>query len=78
MLIRKKFAEFRVAKVEMRQKSISGVNGLTVNIYKTVYMTFGCYTNSVPDDHSVNKNIDNITINRVESYKYLFVTFDLN
>ena len=28
MLIRKKFAEVRVAKVEMRQNSIVGVNGL--------------------------------------------------
>ena len=53
-------------------------NKLTVNINKTVYMTFDCYANSVPDDYSININIDNTTIKRVESYKYLGVTFDFN
>ena len=52
-------------------------NKLSLNLGKTVYITFGNYRDSVPD--SLNVIIDNITIKRVNYVKkYLGVFLDYN
>ena len=50
------------------------LNELSVNIEKTIFITFGSYVNSVPENFSVQ--INNKQINRVDSCKYLGVHFD--
>lgn len=52
------------------------LNRLSLNIDKTVYMTFGNYCNSVPDQLNIKINDQNI--NRVEYCKYLGIVFDYN
>lgn len=50
------------------------LNKLTLNIDKTVYITFGNYCNSVPDNIKIS--IKNDEIKRVESCKYLGMYID--
>lgn len=52
------------------------LNKLSLNLDKTVYMTFGSYCTSVPDNLDIIINGKNIQ--RVESCKYLGVIFDYN
>lgn len=52
------------------------LNGLTLNVTKTQYMTFGCYADSVPS--SMNIHINNTVLARVESCKYLGIIMDYN
>lgn len=49
-------------------------NRLSLNINKTVYITFGCYKNSLPNHLDIS--IGGHSINRVYSTKYLGVIFD--
>lgn len=51
-------------------------NYLTLNLGKTVYMTFGSYCSSVPI--KVEIFIDKVLLKRVESIKYLGIIFDYN
>lgn len=51
-------------------------NKLSLNIDKTVYVTFGNYCISVPE--SLNINIDGKLITRVETVRYLGIIFDCN
>ena len=51
-------------------------NKLSLNVNKTVYMTFGLYCNSVPKDLSIKTK--NQPIKRVEYVKYLGIYFDYN
>ena len=51
-------------------------NKLTLNINKTIYMTFGSYCHSVPN--ALNIKLDNQSIERVEAHKYLGLIFDYN
>ena len=50
------------------------LNKLCLNVDKTVFITFGNYGNSVSKD--VNTVINNNNIKRVETCKYLGITFD--
>lgn len=50
------------------------LNKLSLNIDKTVFITFGNYCDSVPD--RVEIKINNKCLKRVNSYKYLGVIFD--
>ena len=52
------------------------LNKLSLNISKTVYMTFGNYCDSVPV--AINIRINNQPINRVTEHKYLGIIFDYN
>ena len=49
---------------------------LSLNLGKTVYITFGNYRDSVP--YSLNVCINNITLKRLNYVKYLGVFFDYN
>lgn len=49
-------------------------NKLSLNIDKTVYMTFGSYSNSIPEFLDISINGKSIT--NVESCKYLGIIFD--
>lgn len=51
-------------------------NKLSLNVDKTVVMSFGNYCDSVPQ--TVEIRLDNKLLNRVESHKYLGVIFDYN
>jgi hypothetical protein len=51
-------------------------NKLSLNLEKTVFMTFGCYYDSVPDD--INISIRGRQLKRVESHSYLGVLIDYN
>ena len=51
-------------------------NKLSLNITKTMYMTFRCYCDSVP--RKINIEILNQKIVRSENYKYLDIHFDYN
>lgn len=51
-------------------------NKLSLNIQKTVYITFGSYYNSVPEN--VEIRIYDRILERVQSYKYLGVIIDFN
>lgn len=51
-------------------------NKLSLNIKKTVFITFGSYCDSVPLE--INIEIQNQKIKRVESHKYLGIYFDYN
>lgn len=50
------------------------LNKLSLNVDKTVFMTFGNYCDSVPDNIEIK--INNKKLNRVETCKYLGVYFD--
>lgn len=52
------------------------LNKLSLNINKTVYMTFGNYCDSVP--HDVEVKICDTNLKRVECYKYLGIDIDYN
>ena len=52
------------------------LNKLTLNTQKTVYITFGNYCDSVPNDFEIK--INNVLLCRVHSVKYLGITFDAN
>lgn len=52
------------------------VNKLTLNASKTEYLTFGCYSDSVPE--LLNIKIDNDFINRNNKIKYLGIIVDYN
>lgn len=52
------------------------LNKLTLNIQKTVYITFGSYCDSVPKDFDIK--INNESIERVLSTKYLGIIIDMN
>ena len=52
------------------------LNKLTLNTQKTVYITFGNYCDSVPNDIEIKMN--NVLLCRVHSVKYLGITFDAN
>lgn len=52
------------------------INKLSLNVNKTVYMTFGNYFDSVPS--ALNIVIQNQNVQRVEFHKYLGVVFDFN
>lgn len=52
------------------------LNKLSLNVNKTVYITYGNYCDSVPED--INIKIGGNSINRVESHKYLGLHFDYN
>lgn len=52
------------------------LNKLSLNVNKTVYMTFGIYCISVPND--LNIVIKNKPLKRVEQVKYLGIIFDYN
>lgn len=52
------------------------VNKLSLNVDKTVCMTFGSYRDSVP--RHIDVKIMNRQIARVENYKYLGIVFDFN
>ena len=51
-------------------------NKLSLNVGKTVYITFGNYCDSVPNQ--IDIKIKDKEINRVESCKYLGIMFDYN
>lgn len=51
-------------------------NKLSLNISKTVFMTIGNYSNSVPSEIEIM--IQNQKITRVEEHKYLGIIFDYN
>ena len=51
-------------------------NKLSLNIDKTVYITFGIYRDSVPDN--IHITIDNRILKRVEHCKYLGINIDFN
>lgn len=52
------------------------LNKLSLNIAKTVYITFGNYRDSVP--HALNIKIGTELVNRVEYCKYLGSIIDYN
>lgn len=52
------------------------LNKLTLNIQKTVYITFGSYSDSVPKKFEIK--INNETLKRVNETKYLGIIFDTN
>ena len=52
------------------------LNKLSLNIAKTVYITFGNYCDSVP--RKMNLRIGSKQLKRVENYKYLGIYFDYN
>lgn len=52
------------------------LNKLTLNVKKTVYITFGNYCDSVPKD--LNIIINNEKIQKVDNYKYLGIVLDFN
>lgn len=52
------------------------LNKLTLNVKKTVYITFGNYCDSVPKE--LNISINQEKIKRVENCKYLGIIFDFN
>ena len=52
------------------------LNKLSLNIQKTLFITFSNYRDSVPTN--VNINIQNQHITRTECYKYLRLIFDFN
>ena len=52
------------------------LNKLSLNIQKTMYITFGNYSNSVPG--TLNIEIQNKKIRRVMACKYLSIHFDYN
>ena len=52
------------------------LNKLTLNISKTVYITFGNYCDSVPINLEIM--INNNKLQRVENCKYLGVVIDIN
>ena len=52
------------------------LNKLTLNIQKTIFITFGNYCDSVPG--TINIKINNQLINRVNEAKYLGIYFDSN
>ena len=47
---------------------------LSLNIKKTVHMTFGNYCDSVPEE--LNIHIQGIELNRIEYCKYLGIVID--
>ena len=51
-------------------------NKLTLNINKTVYISFGRYCDNVTNE--LNIKLDNQSIKRVEAHKYLGLIFDYN
>ena len=51
-------------------------NKLSLNVRKTVYITFGNYCDSVPNQ--IDIKIKDKEINKVESCKYLGIIFDYN
>lgn len=51
-------------------------NKLSLNVNKTVFITFGCYSDSVPAQVDISIMGDNIK--RVEQTKYLGIIFDSN
>lgn len=51
-------------------------NKLTINVQKNSFITFGCYSDSVPKN--LNININGTLISRKESLKYLGLTLDYN
>ena len=71
-----KQTEMRMNKLLESAADWLALNKLTLNITKTVYITFGNYTDSVPNKLDIK--IDNETIRRVENCKYLGVIFDQN
>lgn len=52
------------------------LNKLTLNIQKTAYITFGCYSDSLPQQIEIK--IDSENLNRVRETKYLGIIFDEN
>lgn len=52
------------------------INKLSLNVNKTVHMTFGCYEDSVP--LNTNIFINNLQIHRSNNVKYLGVLMDYN
>lgn len=52
------------------------MNKLTLNVGKTVYITFGSYANSVPTEVIIK--LKNNILRRVECYRYLGVLIDYN
>ena len=50
------------------------VNRLSLNIEKTVFVTYGAYKNSIPNNIDIQIGTHNLT--RVDHCKYLGVTFD--
>ena len=52
------------------------LNRLSLNVKKTVYITFGNYCDSVPKD--IDIRIKNYVLQRVEECKYLGINFDYN
>ena len=52
------------------------LNKLTINIQKTVYLTFGNYSDSVP--RTINIEINGEQLKRVTETKYLGINFDTN
>lgn len=68
--------EFNMNKTLHRINQWLASNKLTLNVDKTVFMTFGNYSNSVPS--VMNIQIANQSIKRVEYCKYLGVIFDFN
>ena len=52
------------------------VNKLSLNVEKTVCMTYGNYTDSIPT--RINVKIQDKNMARVENYKYLGIFFDCN
>lgn len=53
-----------------------GLNRLPLNFGKTVYMSFGNYCDSVPNQLDIS--INNRKLNKVEHNKYLGVVFGYN
>ena len=54
------------------------LNKLTLNIQKTVYTTFGNYSDSVPSVNNINIKINEEPLERVTETKYLVIKFDTN
>lgn len=52
------------------------LNKLTLNVSKSVYITFGSYSNSVPSETIIN--IKNNILKRVDCYRYLGILIDCN
>lgn len=53
-------------------------NNLVLNVNKTVFVTFGNYRDSIPNEEEINIFINGQRLQRVDSCKYLGVVYDSN
>ena len=53
-------------------------NSLVLNVTKTVYITFGNYSDSIPSNDEIQNFINGQSLTRVDNYIYLGVIYDWN